>query len=96
MESVGTKKRQSFEGGCLLNSLGRYGEGCCYDVHCIVTYKKFCFYTLDVTPKEVSPLIFKAFPDRIRFEKLVKKGSFLFNYFYRVIDKMLSIINYEF
>lgn len=89
MESVDTKKRQSFEGGCLLNSLGRYGEGCCYDVHCIVTY--------NVTPKEVSPLIFKAFPDRIKFEKLVKKGSFLFDYFFcRAIDKMLSIINYEF
>lgn len=73
---MGTKKRQSFEGGCLLNSLGRYGEGCCYDVHCIETYKKFCFYTLDVTPKEVSPLIFKAFPDRIRFEKLVRRAAF--------------------
>lgn len=58
---------------------------------------KKCFCTLDVTPKEVSPLIFKAFPDRIRFEKMVKKDSFLFDYFlYRVIDKMLSIINYEF
>lgn len=96
MESVGTKKRQSFEGGCLLNSFGRYGEGCCYDVYCIEICKKY-FYTLGVTPKGVSPLIFKAFLDRIRFEKLVEKGSFLFDYFlYRVIDKMLSIINYEF